>query len=61
MGSDEFDTVNTELETLKTKIDDYINGKDLDAVNNEFAELGFIVASDKGLYIGLKAYVGLFA
>lgn len=62
MGSDEFDTVNTELETLKTKIDDYINGKDLDAVNNEFAELGFIVATDNNSLIadpsrpGLKVY-----
>lgn len=62
MGSDEFDIVNTELETLKTKIDDYINGKDLDAVNNEFAELGFIVASDNNSLIadpsrpGLKVY-----
>ena len=62
MGSDQFNTVNKDLEKLKVTIDDYIKGKDLNAVNNEFAELGFIVASDDNNLIadpsrpGLKVY-----
>ena len=61
MGSDEFDSVNNELEKLKTTIEEYIQGKDLTAVNNEFAELGFIVAGEDSINAdpnrpGLKVY-----
>lgn len=61
MGSDEFDNVNNELEKLKTTIEEYIQGKDLTAVNNEFAELGFIVAGEDSINAdpnrpGLKVY-----
>jgi hypothetical protein len=44
MGSDDFSKIGGDLTKLKTLVGDYINGKDTDAVNSEFAELGFIVA-----------------
>lgn len=61
MGSDEFNKINTDLEALKTKIDEYLNGKDLTAVNSEFAELGFIERGENSLTPdpsrpGLKVY-----
>ncbi len=62
MGSDEFDNISGDLTKLKGIVGNYISGKDTDAVNSEFSELGFIVAEGaNGLQAdpsrpGLKVY-----